>query len=309
MIAMPSFQTTCAARIICLALTASLCAFIYIFSPTAYAQQKGKKDAPQNQTVAPLLTRTTTRRELRRFGYGGSVTILGAPNGSITIEAWQRNEVEITADIELRAGTEEELTQLATVNGFILDEDVNHLRILTTGTHDKAFMKRVAKNFPRKLLGLPWKVDYRIRVPAMTDLDINTGRGPFTLTGVEGSIRLMAIESNVNLTLGGGLVMVTVERGSINVRLAARNWRGAGAEIRLATGDLTVELPAGASIDINAEVLRSGQIENSYTGLAAREREKMTERSIRARAGTGGPVLAFTVVDGMLRIKQRKEIE
>lgn len=295
------------ARTLCLTLALLVCALTASYTQTTSAQQKDKKDAAQAQ--APLLTRTTTRHETRRFGYGGSVTILGAPNGSITIEAWPRNEVDITADIELRAGTEEELAQLAVVNSFILDEETNHLRILSTGTHDKAFMKRAAKNFPKKLIGLPWKIDYHIRVPAYTDLEVNAGSGPFTLTGVEGNIRIMAVEAQADLTLAGGHVMTTIERGSINVRLLSRNWRGAGADIRLASGNMTVELPSASSLDIDADVLRSGQIENSYAGLEPRDRTILTTRSMRARIGTGGPTLAFTVADGTLRIKQLKENE
>jgi hypothetical protein len=287
----------------------SLTAYTSIKSPSTSAQQKDKKGAAQaqSQQQPSLLTRTTTRHETRRFGYGGSVTLIGPPNGSITIEAWPRSEVDITADIELRAGTEEDLAQLATVNGFILDEEVNHLRILTTGTHDKAFMKRAAKNFPKKLIGLPWKIDYHIRVPAYTDLEVTAGSGPFKLTGVEGTIRIMAVESKADLTLVGGYVLATVERGTVNVRMTARSWRGAGADIRLASGEMNLELPAAASLDINGDVLRSGQIERSYEGLEPRERTSFTPRSIRARVGAGGPTLAFTVADGTLRIKQLTE--
>jgi hypothetical protein len=72
---------------------------------------------------------------------------------------------------------------------------------------------------------------------------------------------------------------------------------------------MDVELAAGSSLDINADVLRSGQIENTYTGLEARDQTPLTARSMRARAGTGGPTLAFTVADGTLRIKQRTESE
>ena len=32
-------------------------------------------------------------------------------------------------------------------------------------------MKRMVKNFPKALMGLPWKIDYHIKVPGMTDLD------------------------------------------------------------------------------------------------------------------------------------------
>lgn len=275
-------------------------------STVADAQQKNKKTeaATTASQAAPKLTRTTSKHEVQRLGYGSALTILGAPNGSITIEAWPRSEVDITADIELRADTEEDLARLSTVNGFMLDVDANHLRLLTTGTHDKAFMKRAAKGFPKKLLGLPWKIDYRIRVPAMTDIEIDAGRGPISLQGVEGTISVTALESNVTLHPAGGLLRATVGAGTINIALATRNWRGAGADIRLATGDLTLELPAGYSGDINADILRTGQIVNEYAALEPCERTTFTPRSIKARAGAGGPTLSFTVGDGTLRIKK-----
>lgn len=305
---MSSFQKTSGAQTLCLLLLLSLCLLLVMAqAPVSSAGQKDKKSGVQ--MVAPTLTRTTTRHETRRFGYGGSLTLIGAPNGSITIEAWPRNEVDITADIELRAATEEELTQLSVVNSFMLDEEVNHLRILTTGTHDKQFMKRAAKNFPKKLIGLPWKIDYRIRVPAFTDLEVNAGSGPFKLVGVEGTIRIMAVESKADLMLAGGYVQATIERGTVNVSMMSRSWRGAGAEIRLASGDLNFELPAAASIDINGDILRNGQIENSYTGLEPRERTSFTPRIMRARAGAGGPTIALTVAEGTIRIKQKTESE
>ena len=272
----------------------------------ASAQQKEKKNAPAAALATPpALKRTTSRHEVRRFAYGSSLTIIGAPAGSITIEAWPKAEVDITAEIELLANSEEELALLSTVNSFTLDEDANHLRILTTGTHDKVFMRRFAKKFPKALLGLPWKIDYRIRVPTNCDLEIDAGRGAFNLSGVEGLISLKALESDATLVLTGGAVMATVGGGSVKVNLATRSWRGAGATIQLAVGDLTVELPAGFNADIEADVLRSGQIENSYTALVPQERTTFTPRSIRGRAGAGGAALSFKVTDGTLRIKKQ----
>jgi hypothetical protein len=287
------------------ALLLQVCAVILSVVVIAGAQQKNKKDVPNTATAAvPRLTRTTTRHEVRRFGYAGALTIIGAPAGSITIEAWPRSEVDITADIELHADSEEDLALLSTVNSFLLDEDANHLRIITTGTHDKATMKRAAKGFPKKLIGLPWKIDYRIRVPAMTDIEINAGRSPITLGGVEGTIRITALESDLKLNLTGGMVTATVGAGAVNVTLGARSWRGAGADIQLAKGDLTLELPAGYSGEINAAILGTGKIESEYSGLEPREREVFTARSMKARAGAGGPMLSFTVRDGMLYIKK-----
>ena len=256
--------------------------------------------APETQ----LLTRTTTRRETRRFAYGGTVTLIGAPKGSVTVEGWSRSEVELTANIELKGPTEADLDQLANVNSFVFDDDLNHISVLTTGTHDRIFMKRTAKNFPKKLLNLPWKIDYRLRVPANTDLEINAGHGAVKVSGVEGAMRLSATESETALTLTGGVVSTTITAGVINLSIPSRSWRGSGADIRIASGTINVDLPHGFSGDIDAEILRTGKIVNEYEGLASREKPGITERTVRARAGAGGPYFKFTVGDGTVNIRK-----
>lgn len=269
------------------------------------AQQKEQKSTAATtltDAAPPKLTRTTTRHELRQLPYGSTITLLGAPAGSITIEAWPRPEIDITADIELRADTEEDLTRLAALNTFLVDEEPNHLRIVTTGTHDKKFMRRAAKDFPKKLLGLPWKIDYHLRVPAMSDLEINGGRGAFNLTGVEGSISFQSPESDALIAPTGGTLRVTLLHGSIKLIVPTRSWRGSGANIQLAAGELTLELPTGFNGDVDAEILRTGQIENTYVGLAPREHTTTTPRSSKSRTGAGGASFALTVGDGTIKI-------
>ena len=276
--------------------------FISILSlSTPVSAQKEKQS---NQSATPSLTRVTPRHETFRLAYGGSVTIVGAPAGSITIEGWQRNEVDVNAEIELHGGTTQDLDRLAAVNTFVADEDTNHIRILTTGTHDRNLMKSIAKNFPKALIGLPWKIDYHIKVPVLTDLEITAGNGPITLSGVEGAIRLNALESTANLSLTGGLVAATIQSGKVNITVPTRGWHGLGAEVRLAGGELNVELSPGFSGDINAEVLRNGEIKNNFPNLEPRERNSIGPHSLRARAGSGGATITLIVGDGIIQIRQ-----
>lgn len=283
---------------------------LVLFQPSASAQsgrqpKEEKKSEKPAQVQPPLLKRTTTRRELKRLGYGGSVTIDGAPEGSVTVEAWQRNEVEVTAEVEQSADTEENLTRLAALNTFAVDEDVNHVRVTTVGLHDRKYAKRAAKGLPKHLPSMPWRIDYRVKVPAVCDVEINAGRGTLVVKGVEGALRINAGGGPDSLfALAGGDVEATLASGPFTVRLSARSWRGRGLSLRVASGDLTVELPAGFNGDVDAEVLRAGRIDNTYTGLAPRERTTPTERSLQGRAGNGGATLTFTVGDGTLRIKQ-----
>lgn len=241
---------------------------------------------------------------MRRFAYGGTLTVIGPPDSSITIEGWPRSEVDISADIQLRANTEADLDLLAAVNTFVLDEDTNHLQVLSTGTHDKEFMRSVAKKFPKTLLGLPWRIDYRIRVPLATDLEVNAGRGPVSISSVEGNLRLSAAESVANLKLTGGTLSATIAIGTVRLEIPARSWRGVGAELRVAAGEITVEIPTGFSGDFDAEILRSGKIDASFAELA-RATRGVGPRTMSARAGAGGAAFKLTVGDGVIVIRKQ----
>ncbi len=291
--------------------SAPLALFALAFAVSAsVSAQSGRRSDEKKGAATPtptprLLKRTTTRHETRRLGFGGSVTLVGAPEGSVTVEAWSKDEVEITADLEQSATTEEELTRLAAVNTFVIDDDLNHVRVMTVGLHDRKYAKRVARDLPKNLLAMPWKIDYHLRVPASVDLEINAGRGALSVRGVEGALQVSAGgEGGASFTLAGGDANVTLASGPVTVRVAARSWRGRGMDVRLAHGDLTVELPVGFSGDVNAEVLRTGRIENACAELSAREHTQATDRSLQARAGAGGATLSFTVGDGTLRILQ-----
>lgn len=278
----------------------TLFAAFLLLTTAVFAQAKKAPGLSSN----PQLVRTTTRHELRRLPYGSTLTIIGPPDSSITIEGWQRSEVDVRAEIQLRADTEADLDLLAAVNTFVLDEDANHLRVMSTGTHDKVYMRSVAKRFPKALLGLPWKIDYRIRVPFVIDLDINAGRGPISISGVEGNIQLSAAESVTNLKLTGGTVYGTIGTGTVKLEVPARSWRGVGATFRLAAGDITVEIPTGFSGDFDAEVLRAGKIDASFEDLA-RTSGGVDPRTLSARAGAGGAAFKLTVGDGVIVIRKQ----
>ena len=282
-------------------LTGTFLLVAFLTPATDFNARPQKKTAEVNKPAQ--LVRTTVRHERLRLPYGGTLTLVGAPAGSITVEAWPNSEVDITADVELRADTEQDLDRLALVNTVVVDDEPNHVRVFTTGTHDKSFMKQI-KKFPKTLLGLPWKVDYRIRVPTATDLDINAGRGPITIKGIEGNIQLSAAESETNLSLSGGTVNATIAIGKVTLIVPVKSWRRGGVNIRLAVGEVNVELPPGFAADIDGEILRTGQIVNSYDGLEVREKPGITPRIVKARAGAGGTWFRFTVGDGTINIKK-----
>jgi hypothetical protein len=88
-----------------------------------------------------LLKRTTYKSDRLDFGVGGTLVVVGAPQGSIKVVGWSNNEIEINATIELQAATEQDLAALAGVTGFVLEESLGRTAIISVGTHDKKGLK------------------------------------------------------------------------------------------------------------------------------------------------------------------------
>ncbi|MGI8555431.1 MAG: hypothetical protein ACR2LT_03625 [Pyrinomonadaceae bacterium] len=269
----------------------------FLLSFSAFAQQ-----------TQPLLKRTTFKTENIDFGAGGTLTLVGAPTGSISIEGWQKNEIEISVDIEVQAETEADLALLAGIDGFVIDNDFGHVRIFSVGTNDKDYLKRTAKKFPKRLLGLPFKIDYRIKVPVYCDLEINGGHGDFNLSNIQGAMQIKFLESNAEMNLTGGNVIATFGGGNVEIKIQSRSWRGRSLDVQVAGGNLNVYLQPSFNGDIDASILRTGKIENKFDTFKPRDRTTFTEKSIAARSGTGGASLNFTVGDGILKLQNLEQI-
>lgn len=249
--------------------------------------------------------RTITKTEIVDFGPGGTLTVTGAPNGSIRIVGAQTNEVEIVATIEIEAPNAAGLDKLAEVTGFISEGSTSRVLITSIGTHAKQLLKKSKKKIPKELLGLPFRIDYEIRVPRYIDLEIDGGKGDLVVENIEGSMRINFIESNAKVAIISGSINLTIGKGNVDVAFAAKGWRSRLVNVMVATGELNIHLPTNLSAELDAVVLRGGSIENTFPDLKPRDRKvPFTERSIIAKAGVGGVSLKFSVGDGTLRLNK-----
>jgi hypothetical protein len=279
---------------------ALLLALLIAASSVAVFAQPQSKSLP-NQPK-PLLKRTTYKTDKFDFGVGGTLIVSGAPVGSIRIEGWANREIEISAEIQVEASTEADLVRLSEITTFALEESLGRTEIASLGTHDKKYMKQVGKKFPKQLLGLPFRIDYTIKVPQFTDLQIDGGRGDLWISGVEGTFRLNYVETNAKVDMKGGGVIAIFGKGTVDLSVPTSS-RGRFADVQLATGDLNVHLPNGMNAELDATILRTGKIENEYAGLKPRVRKnEFTDKSMVAKSGAGGITLKFIVGDGTLKI-------
>ncbi|MBX7053511.1 MAG: hypothetical protein K1X36_01020 [Pyrinomonadaceae bacterium] len=262
---------------------------VFVLAAAAYSQQ--------------LLKKTTSKSDRLDFGAGGTIAIAGAPNGSITVSGWSKNEIEITAEIEVQAANETDLKRLAAVTDFVTQESTGRFGVITVGTQNRVGDKKLWKKFPKELMGLPYRVDYKLSVPRYSDLEIDGGKGDLTISGIDGALRINFLDANAKIELAGGSTNLTIGAGTADVTIVSKGWRGRSVDVQMVKGDLTVHLPTTISAEIDATILRTGKIENLFPGLKPRVRKgEFTERSIVAKAGNGGIPIKFTVGDGTLKL-------
>jgi len=256
-------------------------------------------------TASAQLKRTTLKSDKLDFGAGGTLTIEGAPKGSITVEGWSQNEIEISAEITVEASTDADLERLSKVTGFQLDESTGRVGIISLGTHNKKYVKTVDKKFPKELMENAYRIDYVLKVPRYCDLQIDGGVGDLRVSNVEGALKINFLETNAKLDLIGGGVLAVFGKGDVDISIPTRSWRGRFADIQLAMGTMSLNLPTGLNAEFDATILKSGKIENGYDGFKPRVRkQEFTDKSIAAKAGTGGIPLKFSVGDGTMKIVQ-----
>ena len=278
-------------------ITASLVSFSFCFFANAVFAQ-----TPQ------MLKRTTVKSDKFDFGAGGTVTIAGAPSGSITVEGWNQNQIEISAEIVVEGATEADLDKLSKVTGFQLDESQGRVGILSVGTHNKKYVRSVDKKFPKELMNNPYRIDYVVKVPRYCDVEIDGGKGDLAVSGIDGALKINFLETNAKLDLVGGGVLAVFGKGDVDVSIPTRSWRGRFADIQLASGTMSLNLPSGLNADFDATILRTGKIENGFADFKPRvRRQEFTEKSIAAKAGTGGIPLKFSVGDGTMKIVQDRK--
>jgi hypothetical protein len=140
-----------------------------------------------------------------------------------------------------------------------------------------------------------------VHVPSYTDLEVTLGKGGLKISGVDGAMQLKAAQTDADLLLTGGSVNATFGGGNVNIQIANRSWRGRNLNVSMATGNLSVIMPNEFNGDIDASVIRVGEIKNAHPAIKEREeRNKFTPKLMNARAGSGGALLTFVMGDGTI---------
>ena len=250
---------------------------------------------------AQVLKRTTTKTDVIPLGAGSTVSVIGAPMGSIKVTVIPGNSVQISADIEVQAANEADLAGAGALTTYVTQESLGKLSVVSIGRDSRRKFTDVEKKLIKRLAGMPYRIDYTIGVPRYTNVEISAGQGDVDLEGGEGDHRINALDSKVKVGIQGGSLVATVAKGEMHIQVPPSGRRGLNIDASVVSGNLSMIVPDNLSADIDAIVLRTGKVFQQIPSLKPRDRKvPFTEKLVQARAGVGGPAIKLTVGDGGL---------
>jgi DUF4097 and DUF4098 domain-containing protein YvlB len=214
---------------------------------------------------------------------GGSISLENV-NGSVTVDAWEGNEVRLEYRI---IGNSEKALDRVEVR---INSDSAELRVETHYSKNKSWF---GDNDGAS-------VEYELQVPATANLSkIETVNGSISITGVRGTVDAETVNGEIKAhglrqdtkldTVNGGIEAWFDQFGDDQrVRMESVN------------GRLKVYLPDNADVEIKAETVH-GSLKNDF-GL---EVEKgFVGRDLRGKLGNGGGRLILDTVNGSISIRR-----
>ena len=215
---------------------------------------------------------------------GGRVQVANV-QGSITVEGWDRAEVEVTA--VQRPGTTEGGEPVVGV-----ERGPDWISLRTLYPADGA---------------APVQLDYYLRVPRQVQLEeLLTVNGWVRVRDVEGRVSARTLNGDIEQERISGSVAARALNGSIRLALRALPARSAELNLETVNGDLLVLLPPRADADLELSTV-AGRVENQFV-VPASDSSGAEGGARRVRLGRGGPTMKLRTVRGNIRLGQNQDV-
>jgi hypothetical protein len=199
-------------------------------------------------------------------------------NGTVRIEAWDKDEVEVRA-VKSTPDQESLLDMVA------IDVD------------SKPEALTISTRYPQEE-GVEVAVDYTIHVPRRAQLNhVTNVNGTLRVVSSESVGELHTVNGNIEVYEGGGNVRAHTTNGNVYLELKrAGDSRGASAETT--NGSVLLAVPADMPADLEARCMNGNF--SSELPLVMRGAEQ--PRTLHGKLGHGGAPIHLSTVNGAIRV-------
>ncbi|MFL6237644.1 MAG: DUF4097 family beta strand repeat-containing protein [Thermoanaerobaculia bacterium] len=242
----------------------------------------------------------------------GSQVSLSNVNGGVTFEAWDRNEVHIEAEKQVRAGSDDQARKLMSQIKIDVVPGSSGLRI------DTRMPKREDGGWLADLFNggnVNVGVTYKVHVPRQSSLAIVNSNGALQVTGTQGNAQLrtsnggltvQGVSGDLTLKTSNGHISVARSEGAVkaetsNGGIDAELTRYSGDELSFETsnGAVSIRLPRDSRFTVDAAT-SNGSVQSDFPVDGGRP----GKHSLKGTVNGGGPALYVRTSNGGVRIHE-----
>ncbi|MBX7220599.1 MAG: hypothetical protein K1Y36_11685 [Blastocatellia bacterium] len=264
------------------------------------------KNYKQEKTPDGKLHREYNRDYKVSFAYGRSLMISTPPTGSLFIEGWNRREISVQAKFAIEGSSDADLDALMNTIGFGINQDGLVWNLVTVGPQmklDKKEKERLKKGLPPTLQKLPYRIDYTIKVPEYTDLEINHNEGEVVLESLYSSVNLTSQKGKVVFSGLSGTLVARIVTGEVQVFFGGRSWRGNGIDLQMGVGNISLTFPSGYNTYLALSSNQPLKLDYPIVPGDGGDPNAPVGNAIQTQLGGGGGRMKFSTQAGQIRVQ------
>jgi len=248
-----------------------------------------------HQSIFASTARETFQKSIN-FSEGGFLSLSNS-NGDVDIVSWDKDEVVIVAYKEVRAedrDTAEEMIERLEIKIRESDNEIVVETYYPKGSSGNGFFGWI---FGKG--GTSFSVEYELKVPKKTDLNIFTSNGEVRVEEISGRLRLESTNGKISAKEISGLTRCKTTNGSIKVEFVEV---GEGDEMTFKTtnGSIKLYLPEDYGADDVDLKTTNGNINSDFPMAGSSNRK--SKKRFRGAISEGNRELSCLTTNGSIHL-------
>jgi DUF4097 and DUF4098 domain-containing protein YvlB len=208
---------------------------------------------------------------------GGSFELQNV-NGTVEVQTWDRNEVEVHA---VKTAKHQE----------------SDLELVSIDVDAKPDSVSVTTRYPQNE-GVEVAVEYVVHVPRRAHVEhLGTVNGTLRVAGVEDVEDLRTVNGNIEVFEGGGAVHAHTTNGNVHLELVHLQDKN-GAVAETTNGSVLLAVPASTQASLEARCLNG----SFYSELPLALESTQRPRETHGKLGKGGAPIHLNTINGGIRV-------
>ena len=217
-----------------------------------------------------------------------SLQIEGSPNGGVRVTGWDRDEIQVRAQV--RSWDRDEETAR---------ERLDQIEIDTDGELSASGPQVRSSWWPFGRRNGGWNVSFEVMAPYDTDLWIESVNGGIAVAAMRGSVEAETVNGGISLADVTATTRGRTVNGGISAELAGSTIDGETLDLRTVNGGIVIRIPEDFSARLDIETVNGG-VRSDFPVT----REGDGNREVSGTLGSGGPLIRARTVNGGVQIRK-----